>query len=769
MTNIEEIEKSVLGAVLIDGNLFEDIVTVLQNADNFSFAPYREVFSIMYNLYQAGEFIDVFSIERAAVLNKTTLITNEVLVDCADNAASLLSAVSRASVIREHARKRHILLAAQEILSNKDSLQVEDIVGKIEEAVGNTEPSGQIIPSSKVITEILNRIISGTPIIEGGLATGYTYIDALLQGLRPETFNILAARPAMGKAQPVDTPVCTPNGFVPIGSLEVGDFVIGADGKPTQVIAVHKRGVLPTYKIIFNNNTYTHCCGDHLWQTDKGILDTKTIALGKDNYSIPVVVPVDYREKPLPVDPYVLGGLIASEDNLPLLNNNRQTLFDSLPNSLDGQRETFIDTLEGIENSFIPDTYLYGSIEQRVKLLQGLMDSKGWLETEDKDGIHTEEYYAVFSSSSPQLIVDIQKLIRSLGGVIFQGWSNCILFTLPKDIIPFRTKSDLKTWINRDKQESKCYISNIETANEAECVCITVKAPDGLYVTENYIVTHNSALAANIAYNMGVNNDCKVLFVSLEMSVKEILGRIVSAQSSVPFRQIQQSALSPPQIEAVSVIAKKINNSNLFFTDNFVSTLIDIRQAARQMQRSIGLDIIIIDYIQQITGGRNHDRRVVVDEISRGCKIMSRQLQVPVLGLAQLSRALESRPDKRPMLSDLRESGSLEQDADSVLFIYRDEVYNEDSPDAGTAEIIIAKNRNGPTGLIRLDWNPELLLFDNRSNGFGAIPAKTNEMNQNDEYERGVFANNIFDYVAEEHSVFIDKDDDPFSIDDDEW
>jgi replicative DNA helicase len=141
----------------------------------------------------------------------------------------------------------------------------------------------------------------------------------------------------------------------------------------------------------------------------------------------------------------------------------------------------------------------------------------------------------------------------------------------------------------------------------------------------------------------------------------------------------------------------------LFIDDNPNVTIMDIRAKARRMRSSDGIGLVVIDYLQLMTGRSSaENRQVEISEISRGLKILARELQLPVVALSQLSRNLEARADKRPMLADLRESGAIEQDADVVMFIYRDEVYNPDSADRGTAEVIIAKHRNGPTGSAHL-------------------------------------------------------------------
>ncbi|HIM66656.1 MAG TPA: replicative DNA helicase, partial [Acidimicrobiia bacterium] len=159
----------------------------------------------------------------------------------------------------------------------------------------------------------------------------------------------------------------------------------------------------------------------------------------------------------------------------------------------------------------------------------------------------------------------------------------------------------------------------------------------------------------------------------------------------------------------------KLAEAPIWIDDNPSVSIMEIRAKARRLKSRVGrLGVIVVDYIQLMTGRSTAEsRQIEVSEISRGLKILARELETPVVGLSQLSRGLESRQDKRPMLADLRESGSLEQDADVVIFVYRDEVYNPESPDMGTAEIIVAKHRNGPTGTVRLAFLPHYTRFAN--------------------------------------------------------
>ena len=161
----------------------------------------------------------------------------------------------------------------------------------------------------------------------------------------------------------------------------------------------------------------------------------------------------------------------------------------------------------------------------------------------------------------------------------------------------------------------------------------------------------------------------------------------------------------------------KLGEAPIWIDDNPNLTVMEIRAKARRLKSRLGdLGLIVVDYLQLMSGrGNAENRQVEVSEMSRGLKILARELETPIVALSQLSRALESRTDKRPMLADLRESGSIEQDADVVAFLYRDEVYNPESPDIGSAEVIIAKHRNGPTGTVRLAWLSNYTRFANMS------------------------------------------------------
>jgi replicative DNA helicase len=224
-----------------------------------------------------------------------------------------------------------------------------------------------------------------------------------------------------------------------------------------------------------------------------------------------------------------------------------------------------------------------------------------------------------------------------------------------------------------------------------------------------------TSFALGIAAHAAMEANVPVLFFSLEMSHAEITQRLLCSEARVDATRVRNGRLLESDWPKISHAIGRLGEAPMFIDDNPNLTVMDIRGKARRLKsREGGLGLIIVDYLQLMSGRQKaENRQVEISEISRGLKILARELEVPVLALSQLSRNLEMRADKRPMLADLRESGSLEQDSDVVMFIYRDEIYNPDSADRGTAEIIVAKHRNGPTGSTQLAFLDHVTRFAN--------------------------------------------------------
>ena len=224
-----------------------------------------------------------------------------------------------------------------------------------------------------------------------------------------------------------------------------------------------------------------------------------------------------------------------------------------------------------------------------------------------------------------------------------------------------------------------------------------------------------TAFVLNLAQYIAVRNKVPTAIFSLEMSKDQLVNRILSMESKVDSQSMRTGNLGGADWEKLVESAGSISEAPLMIDDTPGISIADLRSKCRKFKLEQGLGLVIIDYLQLMSGGRHSEsRQQEISEISRSLKALAREINAPVIALSQLSRACETRPDHRPMLSDLRESGAIEQDADVVMFIYRDDYYNKDTDKKGISEIIIAKQRNGPIGTVELVWLPDYTKFANK-------------------------------------------------------
>jgi len=374
------------------------------------------------------------------------------------------------------------------------------------------------------------------------------------------------------------------------------------------------------------------------------------------------------------------------------------------------------------DQKFIPEGYLNASSEARLELLRGLMDTDGWVERWGS---------ARFCSTSEPLARGVVELVRSLG-----GWCSMrarrttyrhrgiervgrpafvcnIQYPEPKAL--FRLSTKCGRALNAQRRRWRPVFTSIEPVRTAEAQCISVTHPAGLYITDDYVVTHNTAFALSIAQHVGIKLHMKILVLSLEMSSQQLVQRMLSSEGRVDSLSVRTGRLQAQDWHRLTSAAGRLSEAPIFIDDSPGLSVLEVRAKARRMKSEHGLDLIVIDYLQLMRGRNPDNRQQEISEISRSLKALAKEINVPVVALSQLSRAVEARQSKEPQLSDLRESGALEQDADVVALIYRDDVYNKDpnNPDAGTAEIIVAKQRNGPTGVVKLAFLREQTRFAN--------------------------------------------------------
>lgn len=248
----------------------------------------------------------------------------------------------------------------------------------------------------------------------------------------------------------------------------------------------------------------------------------------------------------------------------------------------------------------------------------------------------------------------------------------------------------------------------------------------GLHASDMIIVAGRPAmgkttLALNVAEHVAVDCKLPVAIFSMEMPGTQLATRFISSIGRIDQQKLRTGRLTDDDWQRLTVAMGRLYEAPIFIDETPGLNPIDLRARCRRLARQCGkLGLIVIDYLQLMTGVRDSDNRASeLSDISRSVKSLAKELDVPIVALSQLNRSLEQRPNKRPVMSDLRESGAIEQDADIIMFIYRDEVYNPDTPDKGSAELIIGKHRNGPTGMVRLTFRGECTRFENYVAGAG--------------------------------------------------
>jgi replicative DNA helicase len=273
------------------------------------------------------------------------------------------------------------------------------------------------------------------------------------------------------------------------------------------------------------------------------------------------------------------------------------------------------------------------------------------------------------------------------------------------------------------QRQKRLNIVAIEPSRRAPCQCIAVSHPSRLYVTNQDVVTHNTAFAINIAEHVALNEGLPVAVFSMEMGASQLAVRIVGSIGRVNQGHLRTGKLTDDEWPRLTEAIERLRTVSLHIDETPGLTPSELRANARRLARQCGkLGLIVVDYLQLMSGSSSDgdNRATELGEISRGLKMLAKELNCPVIALSQLNRSVEQRTDKRPMMSDLRESGAIEQDADIIMFIYRDEYYTKDAcKEPGVAEIIIGKQRNGPTGTVKLAFLNALTRFESLAGGYG--------------------------------------------------
>jgi len=243
--------------------------------------------------------------------------------------------------------------------------------------------------------------------------------------------------------------------------------------------------------------------------------------------------------------------------------------------------------------------------------------------------------------------------------------------------------------------------------------CVEVSHPSHMYLAGHaFVPTHNSTFAIDIARSAAIRNNATTCVFSLEMGRNEITMRLLAAEARIHLQKLRNGSLGDDDWQKLANTMGKISEAPLFIDDSPNMSLMEIRAKCRRLKQRHDLKLVVIDYLQLMSSGKRvESRQQEVSEFSRALKLLAKELEVPVIALSQLNRGPEQRTDKKPAMSDLRESGSIEQDADMVILLHREDAYEKESPRAGEADVIVAKHRNGPTDTITVAFQGHYSRF----------------------------------------------------------
>jgi replicative DNA helicase len=747
-------EQSVLGGMLLSKDAIADVVEVLR-PDDFYRPAHQTVYECILDLYGRGEPADSVTVanelqRRGDLIRLGGAPYLHTLIATVPTAAN---AAYYAEIVAEKATLRRLVEAGTRIVQlgyhGAEGAEVNDVVDRAQAAiyeVTERSTSEDYVALEELLQPTMDEIdaIASRGGVSLGVPTGFADLDAATNGLHPGQMIVVAARPGLGKALALDTPLPTPHGWTTMGDVAPGDLLLGADGRPTRVVGATE--VLlgrPCFEVVFSDGSVLVADAQHQWTVwtqvaranlrrgrlrgaESIVLTTEQIAAGlppdaasRPRYGVRAPEPLQTGDHVrLAVPPYTLGAWLGDGDS----RSGRLTSAD--PAVLDLVRAEGFDVvaqcdryqyyIRGLRsalrsigvlfNKHVPPAYLRASEKDRRALLAGLLDT---------DGSVTPGGYVRFRNTNRTLAEAVFELAASLGyvphlreeekfGADGQRFRNQFIVSFtPGETVFGLTRKNARCNSSRNRSEFH-YIADVRPVASVPVRCVEVDAPDHLYLAGRSMVpTHNSTLGLDFARACSVKHGMTSAVFSLEMSKSEIVMRLLSAEARIRLADMRAGRMSDDDWTRMARRMSEISEAPLFVDDSPNLTLMEIRAKARRLKQRNDLKLIILDYLQLMTSGRKvESRQQEVSEFSRQIKLLAKELEVPIVAISQLNRGPEQRTDKRPMLADLRESGSIEQDSDMVILLHRPDAFERDDPRAGEADLILAKHRNGPTSTI---------------------------------------------------------------------
>ncbi len=772
-----EIEASVLGAMMIEKEAVPKALEFLR-PESFYLTEHQKIYEAMVSLFQQGEPIDTVTLyEELKKREQTDEVGGAVyLSKLSQNISSAANIEYHAKIILEKEILRNLISSSHDIARSayEGTEDAFDILDRAERKIFDITEAHlkrTFTGMDRAVRDALEYIeaIHTKSAQKFSVPTGFYELDELLGGFQKSDLIIVAARPSMGKCLGKGTRILMYDGTLKaVEDVEVGNLLMGNDSTPRRVLSIargqemmywvrQKHGVdyrvneshILSLKRSRNEGSHSRgdvkniCVRDYLKQSPKW----------KSNYK-GYKAPVDFDYKDVPLDPYLLGLWLGDgkSDNARIYTQdeevveflyeyaeeNRQYVSvleekDKCPAYLiTGGRsqkarnnlvQTALRELEILKNKHIPHCYIANNKSIRLQLLAGLIDSDGFVNHPYGGTIEITSKYENLAKQIKFLCdtlgyrTSIKEKKATISSIGYESTVWRVRFNGNVDEIPTRVRRKKgKTWT--DYRDWKVTGISIEPDKVDDYYGFEIDG-NRLFLLEDCTVTHNTAFALSVARNAAVDHKVPVGIFSLEMATMQLVIRLLCAEGRLDAHLVRTGKLPMEEGVKLSKNAHKLIAAPLYIDDTPAQSVLEIRAKARRLKAERDIGLIVIDYLQLMQGPANAESRErEISHISRSLKSLAKELKIPVIALAQLNRAVETRTVKRPQLSDLRESGSIEQDADVVIFLNRPEYYgllkdeNGNSLE-GVAEVIIGKQRNGPTGEVKLAFIKEYARFEN--------------------------------------------------------
>lgn len=762
-------EQAVLGGMLLSKDAIADVLERLRPGD-FYRPAHQNVYDAILDLYGRGEPADAVTV--AAELDRRNLLRRiggapylHTLISTVPTAAN---AGYYATIVAEKALLRRLVEAGTRVVqygyAGAEGADVAEVVDRAQAEiyeVAERRTTEDFVPLEDLLQPTMDEIdaIASNGGVARGVPTGFTELDEVTNGLHAGQMIIVAARPGVGKALALDTPLPTPTGWTTMGDVAVGDELLGDDGRPTRVVAATDVMLgRPCYEVEFSDGTVIVADAAHQWLTETRASrkSAQAAAVGYNrhknqrtfaavrttaeiaetlrcptqdrrlNHSVVNARALDLPDREFLVPPYTLGAWLGDGTSAAAQITAADPEIIMRIEAEDsgagvGTLQARLRTIGVLGNKHIPTEYLRGSEAQRRALLAGLLDT---------DGTVTVGGAVQFSVTNQRLARDVNELIVSLGyrcqtstkRVQGRSETSSIAYTLTFSTEDKVFALERKAIAHKERRAvtgtSRCgsrFIVDVRPIESVAVRCVEVDNDSHMYLASRAMVpTHNSTLGLDFLRSCSIKHRMASVIFSLEMSKSEIVMRLLSAEAKIKLSDMRSGRMSDEDWTRLARRMSEISEAPLYIDDSPNLTMMEIRAKARRLRQKADLRLVVVDYLQLMSSGKKvESRQLEVSEFSRQLKLLAKELEVPVVAISQLNRGPEQRTDKKPMLSDLRESGSLEQDADMVILLNRPDAFERDDPRGGEADFILAKHRNGPTKTVTVAHQLHLSRFAN--------------------------------------------------------